>query len=60
MAFVNLDQIKMAEAAFKKSQREAGGKTNKETIKKLRSLYSLPPGKSAFERLTEDIASSFI
>ena len=25
----------MAEAAFKKSQREAGGKTNKETIKKL-------------------------
>tara|TARA_R110002096_G_scaffold85460_5_gene196601 strand:+ start:430 stop:4161 length:3732 start_codon:yes stop_codon:yes gene_type:complete len=37
MAFVNLDQIKMAEAAFKKSQREAGGKTNKETIKKLLS-----------------------
>ena len=33
---------------------------NKETFKKLRSLYSLPPGKSAFERLTEDIASSFI
>tara|TARA_R110002153_G_scaffold65040_1_gene174168 strand:+ start:5682 stop:9416 length:3735 start_codon:yes stop_codon:yes gene_type:complete len=37
MAFLDLDKIKMAEASFKKMQREAGGKTNKATIKKLLS-----------------------
>ena len=33
---------------------------NKKTIEKLKSSYSLPPGKSAFNRLVDDLYDNLI